>query len=56
MSKSDEYVGKYNVSLENARTKKNRNLVRSRAMAYVVSRPPHRGGHSSTASQSMWDL
>jgi hypothetical protein len=55
MSKTDDYVGKYKVSFENARTK-NRNLVRSRAMAYVVSRPPHRGGHSSTPSQNMWDL
>jgi len=55
MSKTDEYVGKYKVSLKNARTK-NGNLVRSRAMANVVSRPPHRGGHSSSPSQSMWDL
>ena len=47
MSKANECVGKYKVSLENARTK-NMNVVRSRAMAYVVSR--HRGGHSSIAS------
>jgi hypothetical protein len=55
MSKTDDYVGKYKVSVENARTEI-RNLVRSCAMAYAVSRPPHRGGHSSNPSQSMWDL